>query len=444
MKRMQKKKTAKKKTKIITVDGLSQQEVEILEFMAYPGYQPLRSRDLARKLAVQENAYADFRQALALLQKTGKVARRHGGRWGLVLSGRLIEGVMELKRGGFGFVIPDDPQVPDVYIPEDLLAGAWDGDRVSVLVEKPQKGEGTRRFGQVAQILERALKRVVGRVAERNGKLVCIMDDPRFEAVFAIAEQSLAVKIDDKALLEIDEWPIYNRPGSGRIIERLGPAGKPQTEVAAILLRHNAPGDYPAEALLHARSCRPGFSEEERAQRLDLREVPCVTIDPADARDFDDAISVERIQGGHRIGVHIADVSHYVTPGSPLDQEARERSTSIYHPDRVIPMLPPELSNDICSLRPTEERPALSVFMDVNANGEIGKATLARCIIRSRRRLTYEEARDLLSDEKLASEFEDKETLSLLRQARTVAERAERPRMSRARRRGVQCSRAPS
>jgi ribonuclease R len=401
---------------------VSIRDEELFDHLGRSDYQPQKSRRLAKELAIPEQEYGAFRKRLQALEKEGKLARLKGGRWALPETKGEITGVLEVTRRGFGFVLPDDARRDDIFVPAHELGDALNGDRVAIRLER-KRGRDPRHYGSVVRILERSTTRLVGTVEVRRKKAYLHPEDERLPGPFEIREDKKAPEFhpDDKVLLQIQEWPKGKRRGAGVVIERLGPAGEPDTETAAILASFGAPGPFPEEVLEEVRGLRRTLSAEEAAERLDLRETVCFTIDPEDARDFDDAISLERVQDGYSLGVHIADVSQYVRPGSALDQEARARSTSIYLPGRVIPMLPPELCNDICSLRPEEDRPALSVLMELDRDGRIRESRIARTRIHSNRRFSYEEVKQLLEDRDKAASFEDQGLLSRLRMLRTIA-----------------------
>ena len=398
-------------------------ESDILSYLSRPGMKPPRSRELARKLGVSDDQYPAFRQVLRTLEESGRIARGGGGKWTKpeATEGQLA-GVIEVKRGGFGFFVCDAANEEDLFIPEEGLNGAMNGDRVLVEPARGGRGKGALSAAKVVRVLERAIKRIVCRVITCGREILCDPDDPRIASYFsATLPDGMKVFPDDKVLVEITAYPERGGDGRGTIMDRLGPAGEPETEIAAILAQFDTPVDFPEDVLEQVRGLSMVITAAERAQRLDFTDDLCVTIDPVDARDFDDAISITRSENGWRLGVHIADVSHFVTPGSPLDREARNRSTSIYLPGRVIPMLPPELSNDLCSLRPNEERFAMSVFMDVSPEGEVSNPECFRSIIRSRRRMTYEEVFALFTNAEKAAAFDDPDVLSALRMMRSCA-----------------------
>ncbi|MHC4886503.1 MAG: ribonuclease R [Planctomycetota bacterium] len=397
-------------------------EEQLLAFLTQPDYHPVKSRALARELEVENKNYSEFRSLLHDLEASGRVVRLKGGRWAAPRNEDRILGRLQCTRQGYGFLIADDEQQEDLFIPEEEIGGAMTNDRIAVALRRGGRGRG-RPYGVIVEILERALKRIVGVYTPGRRGPLCLPENEQICEPFYLEERddTPTCHEDDKVLIEVLEWPEPGKRGRGFIIERLGPAGDPDTETAAILATHDAPGPFSDEVMEEVHALSAGISPEERAQRLDLTELITFTIDPETARDFDDAISLERDQDGYVLGVHIADVSHYIKPGSALDREALERSTSIYLPSRVIPMIPPELSNDLCSLRPQEERPALSVFLRIDKDGAIGSSWCHRSIIFSRRRMTYREVYDLLENDNLADGFEDKELLSRLRSLRTLA-----------------------
>lgn len=438
---------------------MSDMQERILAFLAKDGYKLSRSRELAADLGVPDDDYRVFRNTLRELKDEGRVVRRKGGKWSLSFDevaaraplevaggngrgaarrkaapapdrasvqqerhGVTLLGVVEVKRGGFGFFVSEDATQEDLFIPENDLNGAMNGDRVTVEIVRGGSRRGALESARVVEIVERAVHRIVCRVLRGGATVLCDPEDPRIQAYFnATLAEGVSAFPDDKVLVEITEYPMGGGDGEGVIIDRLGPAGEPTTEIAAILGQFDVPTEFPEDVLAEVREMAMTISADERARRHDLTDMLCVTIDPVDARDFDDAISVSKTEHGYRLGVHIADVSHFVRTGTALDREARNRSTSIYLPGRVIPMLPPELSNDLCSLRPNEERFALSVFMDVSEDGEVSHPECSRSIIKSRRRLTYEQAYALLSDDATAEGFDDKDVLSTVRMIRTMA-----------------------
>ncbi|MFH0911037.1 MAG: hypothetical protein V1918_06000, partial [Planctomycetota bacterium] len=229
----------------------------ILRHLARGDYEPCKARALARRLEVSDRDFRAFRGLLRALEEEGPLVRLKGGRWALAETAGRITGVIEIKRGGFGFLLPDDPHLDDVFLPERELGDAMTGDRVAVRLRRETGRRGHRRFGAVEKILERSTKRLVGVLALRGPSVVCLPEDDRLPAAFRLAGRdglpspgaAPAANPGDKVLLEIDEWPRAGLEGSGHVLERLGPAGEPGTETAAILANWNAPGPFPEEAL---------------------------------------------------------------------------------------------------------------------------------------------------------------------------------------------------
>ncbi len=431
-------------------------------------YRPMRSRDMAYMLGVPRKAFHDFRGVLEELRVEGIIIRGSDARWRLPgQEEKFVVGVIDIAMAGHGFILPDDPEEQDVFVPPDRMMDAFDGDRVKVrVVESERRGE-RRLSGEVIQVQERARTRIVASILP-SGR--AIIEDPRNKYEFAIvispdapsrsasqAAKSMRLRrnaekkglepkqasvrrtvgesaklppVGQKVLLEILSWPNDPEGPKAMIVEVLGPSGDPDTETAAILAENDAPGPFPDEVLHEARHLDRELTADEFAGLFDLREEICCTIDPPDARDFDDALGIKKnADGTLTVDVHIADVARYVRPDSALDGEARERSTSIYLPERVIPMLPEEISNDICSLRPGEDRPAKTVRMQFTPEGERLNYAIHRSVIHSRRRFTYGEVRDLVEHEALREEFDDKPLLDCVLQLHALAMNLRRKRL---------------
>ncbi len=437
-------------------------------FLKDPGYAPMRSRDIAYAMGIPKKEFHQFRGVLEVLRQNEEVIRGRDSRWRLPEARREVVGILDIAMAGHAFVIPEDPETPDIFVPIDRLLDAFDGDTVCVSVSGDDRPGDRRLSGKVLRVVKRAHSRLVARMLA--GKKA-VVENPRNQYEFAIeyaphapaksasqAAKSLRRRrniekegaaspkasvrlligadselppVGQKVLLEVISWPLD--PGGPRavIVEVLGPSGDPDTETAAILAENDAPGPFPAEILHDARRLERELSEEDLLGRLDCREEICCTIDPADARDYDDAIGLRvNSDGNYVVDVHIADVTHYVTPKSPLDLESRDRSTSIYLPERVIPMLPEEISNDICSLRPNEDRPAKTVRLVFTPDGERLSYTIHRSIIRSRYRFTYGQVRDLVNFESLRRDFEDAKLLDRVLKLNDLAQRIREKRLA--------------
>ncbi len=309
----------------------------------------------------------------------------------------LIEGIIEITRRGAGYVITDQD---DIFIAPRSLNRALHGDKVKVHVFNHRKKRNHE--GEVIEILERANKQIVGTV-ELNEKFAFLVpDNPKIDIDVFIPKSKLnGAKSGYKAIAKMLEWPEKAKNPFGEIIEVLGRPESNEAEMKAILAANNIPFIFPEEVIEEARRIPVTLDEEEIKNRRDFRDTLTVTIDPVDARDFDDAISIKYLENGNiEIGVHIADVSHYVLPGSALDQEAYQRGNSVYLVDRVIPMLPEHLSNGVCSLRPNEEKFTFSAVFEVESNGKVVQEWFGKTVILSDRRFTYEEAQSIIENGK--------------------------------------------
>ncbi|MDR1535429.1 MAG: RNB domain-containing ribonuclease [Planctomycetota bacterium] len=416
------------------------------ELFADPDYRPIRSRDMAARLGLPRTEFYRFRAVLEEFRRDGLIVRGSDSLWRLPgQPEKTLLGRLDIALAGHAFLIPDDSGEADVFIAPDRLRNAFDGDLVRIrVIDERRRGGDRGRSGEVVEVVERARIRLVGTMRGGGRALV---DDPRsqyeFSLVFSPAapakSASQAAKSQrrrlnagkaggeadrsdtvpegaklppegQKILMEVIDWPGEGNEARAAIVEVLGPSGDPDTETAAILAENGAPGPFPGEVLLAARRLERGLPPEDRIGRLDLTGEICFTIDPPDARDFDDALGIRvNSDGGLTVDVHIADVAHYVKPGSELDGEARGRSTSIYLPGRVIPMLPEEISNDICSLRPGEERPAKTVRLQYTLDGELLGFSIHRSLIRSRRRFAYGEIGEILASPRLIANFPDRD-----------------------------------
>jgi ribonuclease R len=345
---------------------------------------------------------ADWQNLLEQLEEEAVIIRTRNGRIGLPEQMNLVVGTVQAQPQGYAFVLPEDKNIKgDIYIASHSMSGAMHKDRVLVRVIRQSKGE-TRAEGEVIRVLNRAFSRVVGRFEGFPGEAGYVIPDEKRLTADIIIPKGKGGKATsgDKVVVELLRWPKGRQPAEGEIIEVLGRAGQPSVESLGVVRQLGLPEDFPSD--VHSEVARVSLSvtEEQRRGRRDLTGLNMVTIDGADAKDLDDAVSIEQTASGlYRLGVHIADVGHYVREGTALDREAFERGTSVYLADGVIPMLPETLSNGICSLNPQVERLALSVFMDVNQSGEVVDHEIVESVIRTAERLTYDEVNAILLDE---------------------------------------------
>lgn len=317
------------------------------------------------------------------------------GRYRFKSTGTLIVGTFERHRYGNNSVTPDDGSAEILIAPTNSMR-AMQGDIVEVQLFARRKGR--TREGEVVSILQRKRETFVGKLKINGSTGFVFIDEREVNNGISVSKSSLqGAKDGDKVVVRISEWPDIAKNPVGEIVENLGPAGDNDVEMHAILAEFNLPYSYPEEAEEAARQIPAGIPSEEYRQREDFREVLTLTIDPADAKDFDDALSWQQLSDGNfEVGVHIADVSFYVTPKDIIDREAYQRATSVYLVDRTIPMLPERLCNDLCSLRPNEERLAYSCIFRLSPQAEVLQYRIARTIIRSDRRYAYEEAQQVI------------------------------------------------
>lgn len=306
-----------------------------------------------------------------------------------------ITGMVDFVNPRFAFIVSAEREV-DVRVKAEDLHNALDGDKVKIIVYG--KVKDGREEGEVVEIVERKRDEFVGRI-EISARYAFVVPDSKkthFD-IFVNLENINGAKNNDKVIVRVTEWPQGKRSREespeGEVLAVLGPAGENETEIHAIMAEFGLPFSFSEELEQMANKIRPGITKKEISKRRDMREVTTFTIDPEDAKDFDDALSFQLLENGnYEIGVHIADVSHYLKPGTALDDEAFERATSVYLVDRTIPMLPEKLSNDLCSLRPNEDKLTFSAIFEMNKNAQVVSQWFGRTIINSDRRFSYEEA----------------------------------------------------
>lgn len=312
---------------------------------------------------------------------------------------KTIEGRLQVSGRGFGFVIPADPAEPDIYIPRANMNDAMHGDQVIVRLAERAEIYGRKPEGWIIKVLQRANTKIVGTYESNRGSSFVKPADVKIGIEILVPKKSAGgARSGDQVIVEITRWPKHGSPAEGKITEILGHAGEPGVDVLTVIASHQLPRDFPPNVAHAAERVPATISPEELSGRRDLRDFSVVTIDSEDAKDLDDAVHVEQLDNGlFRLGVHIADVSHYVSENSPLDLEARQRGTSVYLVDRVIPMLPHRLSNGICSLNQGEDRLTLSVSMEIDSSGRIKRYEIYPSVIRVRTRLSYTIVRGILA-----------------------------------------------
>ena len=361
-----------------------------------------KSRDIANKLGFNsDHEYASLKAALHKLEEESFLIRI-GKKFQLnkLPATNRLKGRLEINRNGFGFVNINDNKRGDIFIAARNIGTAFDGDLVEVELFAKQKGKNIE--GQIVNVVERKRKEYVGIIKKSKSFFFISPDDAKLHRDIYINESKLNGAISgDKVVVGKVVWDSSMLNPEGDVIEVLGRAGTHDTDIISIAREFDLKYKFPASVLAEADSIRSEIPKDEIKKRIDYRDKNVFTIDPEDAKDFDDALSIEKLGNGNlSIGIHIADVSHYVKKGSPLDLEASERGNSVYFVGRVIPMLPEKLSNQICSLVPFEDRLTYSVIVEMTPRGKIIDYSIDKTIINSKRRFTYEEAQKVIEDEK--------------------------------------------
>ena len=396
-------------------------------------YQPMRAKDLAVLLQVPAGKRDELHEILDMLLEEGKITINKRGKYEAV-RGSQKEQEKEEKKGkrdkkekkkkeaqkyltgifvghakGFGFVELLDENGEDIYIPEEETGGAFHGDKVQVALKKENK-PGKRREGRVIKVLERGTREIVGTFQESAGFGFVVPDNQRFlRDIFIQKENFLGARNQDKVVVEIRDYGTRKRSPEGKIIQVLGNSEEKGIDVLSVAKSCGLPMEFPEKVLNQAERIRESLNEGDFYGRLDLRDVPMVTIDGEDAKDLDDAVSLSKEGNLFHLGVHIADVSNYVQYSSALDREALKRGTSVYLVDRVIPMLPKKLSNGICSLNAGEDRLALSCLMDIDEKGKVVSHGIPETVIHVNERMTYTDVKKILrkEDQQLAERYRE-------------------------------------
>ena len=363
-------------------------------------YKPMLQEELAEVFEINKGEVNDFYKVLNSMEKEGIIIKTRNDRYGLPEKMSLVVGILQGHEKGYGFVIPEDKTKSDIFIPADVMNGAMHGDKVVARIVKIE-GQGKREEGEIIRILNRENSTLVGTFENNKSFGFVVPDDSKIGMdIFVPKSQINGAKTNQKVIVEITKWPEKRRNPEGKIIEILGFINEKGTDILSIIRQFKLPEEFSNKALDQAKGFEQKVSEEEISKRLDLRGMNIVTIDGADAKDLDDAVSIERLKNGnYKLGVHIADVSHYVRENSALDKEALKRATSVYLVDRVIPMLPRELSNGICSLNPGEPRLTLSVFMEIDQKGNVVDNEIHESVIASKERLVYDDISNLLEND---------------------------------------------
>ncbi len=375
---------------------------EILRLLEQKDYMPANMPEMLRWLRLPPNRQQDLQVVLEKLEQTGEIARVKGNRYILPREADLIPGRIRMNRAGKGFLAPDDSAIKEIAIAESATGTALHEDRVLVRRDVRRKSfrEGDQETGVVVRILERKRTQIVGTLRQSKNFLYVIPDDPRIpHDVYVTPPRDVGrpARLGDKVVVELREWESRHMNPEGEIVEILGAPDAEGVDMLSVLRQYDLPLHFPKAVLAEAHAIGSVVHEHDLAGRLDCRAHNVVTIDPDDAKDFDDAICLERISAEQwRLWVHIADVSHYVKPGTALDAEARQRGNSTYLVDRVIPMLPEALSNELCSLKPNVDRLTKCVEFLVAHDGRVLSTKFHSAVIHSQRRFAYAQVLEIL------------------------------------------------
>lgn len=360
----------------------------ILNFMAEKTYRPLKVRELAKGMKIPEEYYRVFRRTVRAMLQEGSIVKIRKNRLGLPEKLNLVVGKLTVNKSGFGFVQSEDGK-EEIYVKADDLSTALNGDKVVVRIYGRQTGKS--REGTIIKILERANQIVVGTFKRGKHFFFVQPDDKRFTRDIYIPDPG-EVEEGQKVVVSLEEWQDKYLNPEGKIQEILGYPEDPGVDILTLIREYQLPSEFPEEIEREAEKLSQRIPELEFRTRVDYRDKICFTIDPWDAKDHDDAVSLEKLENGnYSLGVHIADVSYYVRENTRLDKEAFSRGNSVYLADRVIPMLPEKLSNQICSLRPSEEKLTYSCLIEIDPRGKVIKYKIVKSLIQSRAKLNYDE-----------------------------------------------------
>ncbi len=372
---------------------------EIVAFLKRKRGKAYTVRDISRALGIHKDNYHLYSEALKELTKQGKISRLKGRRFTLPSALQKVKGTIQLTRRGFGFVT-DERTAEEIFIPAQHMNTAFDGDTVEVQLFAVSRG--AKKEGQVLNVLQRAHDSFVGTYQHSEYYGFVVPDNPRvYRDFFIQPSNEMNAKSGQKVVVQFLKWDSSSLNPEGKIVEILGFPDEPGVDVTAVAKGFELPMQFPKQVEKEANKVTFQLTPEILKGRLDLRDQLIFTIDPADAKDFDDAVSLDKLpNGNYRLGVHIADVSSFVPTGNAVDEEALKRGTSVYLVDRVVPMLPEHLSNQLCSLQPETPRLTFSCVMEISPSLEVVNHNIQESVIESKRRFTYEEVQSIIDDTK--------------------------------------------
>lgn len=371
----------------------------IIAFLKEHSEKPYMEMDLFLEMNIDSIDRSNFIVALDELSEASKIIKTKKGKYALPEFFQIFVGKVQVAMKGFGFVIVENVEMRDIFVPSDSLMGAMNGDRVQAKLTKVG-GPDSKSEGEVIKIVERANTIIVGTYEESKNFGFVVPDDQKLRKdIFISRNATLGAKQGDKVVVEISKWPEDRRNPEGRITEILGQSGAPGIDILSIIRTFKLPEIFSTKVLEEAEKIPTEVSEEMIGNREDFRNYKVITIDGKDAKDLDDAVHVLELPNGNfELGVHIADVTHYVKEHSKIDKEALNRATSVYLLNRVVPMLPERLSNGICSLNPQVNRLTLSCIMEIDKDGDIVKHRICESVINTVERMNYDDVSDMLED----------------------------------------------
>lgn len=372
---------------------------KLLAFMKDEAYKPLTVKELEEAFGIEDSSeFKEFVKALVSMEEQGLVIRTRSNRYGVPEKMNLIRGKVSGHARGFAFVIPDEAGKEDIFIPPSELKSAMHGDLVLVKIDsRPKSG---RAEGSIVRIIQRGVMEVVGTYSDSKHFGFVIADDKKIaNDIFIPKEASKGAVDGHKVIVKITKYPEGKMSAEGEVVQILGHKNDPGIDILSVIHKHGLPQEFPEAVMEQANNVPDEIDPNEITNRRDLRDVMMVTIDGEDAKDLDDAVAVTKLDNGnYKLIVSIADVTYYVTEGSPIDEEAMDRGTSVYLVDRVIPMIPHRLSNGICSLNPKVDRLTLSCEMEINDKGEVVHHDIYQSVIKTNERMTYTNVNKILVD----------------------------------------------
>ncbi|MBU3804060.1 MAG: ribonuclease R [Candidatus Cellulosilyticum pullistercoris] len=403
--------------------SIQERKQVILEMMKHPQYVPMKIKEMMMMLQIPASDRMELEDILGELISEGKIIRTKRGKFAIPQTYNLVAGTFQGHPKGFGFLILDEEGERDIFIPASGVNGALHKDRVMCRITRPETAE-KRAEAEVIEILRRGPESLVGTYQESQNFGFVVPDDQKYARdIFIPKKFSKGAVTGHKVLVKITDWAEERRNPEGKIISVLGHINDPGVDILSIIYQYDLPREFPDEVMNEVEAVPSEVDEKDKKGRRDLRDLQMVTIDGEDAKDLDDAISIEKLPNGHyRLGVHIADVTHYVKEKSPLDLEAYERGTSIYLVDRVIPMLPHKLSNGICSLNAHVDRLALTCMMDIDKNGNVQSHEIMETLINIDERMSYTNVKKILLDEDEALKDRYKDFIPMFKTMEELAE----------------------